>query len=65
MTTSTLPHKHQIILANLVRKGALSLEQAKAVELVVYHDDWCAYLKGGRCHCKPRIELEGKIIYGK
>ncbi len=30
----------------------------EVVEVMVYHDDWCAQLNGnGECNCDPDVEL--------
>lgn len=62
---STIEHNHRTILNRLVRKGEIHIEDIENSEMIVYHDDWCGFPHGRRCHCKPRIELRGEVIYGE
>lgn len=29
------------------------LSAGTVVHVAVYHDDWCAIFRGGRCNCQP------------
>lgn len=48
-------HNYQIKLEQMIAQGAIPAVGHTGVN--VFHDDWCAVFRDGRCDCDPDIEL--------
>jgi hypothetical protein len=51
------PRQHNYLpkLLALQQQGKIPAGRLTGVE--VSHDDWCAFLKGGRCDCDPDVRI--------
>jgi len=37
--------------------GGWTPDPGELVEVVVLHDDWCSFLRGGQCNCDPDVKV--------
>lgn len=52
-----LMSKQRQIRRNYLRKiDPAKLKRGELTHLIIRHDDWCPFLRGGDCTCNPDVE---------